>query len=129
MLPPKVMLLIIHTFTIFAGLLKFEYGKLFVKPIDLKMLVTNTLRGGGMIVQPLKILVWNKGVGNCTNLTIIRTKLFIWHSLRLNADLVDTALQKKFKTVLQILRPKPKLWKKLYFYKWYIFNVKIHFFF
>ena len=32
-------------------------------------------------------------------------------------------------TILQTLPAKPKLWKNLYFYKYYIFNVKIHFFF
>ena len=38
------------------------------------------------------------------------------------------SVTKKFMTILQILVAKPKLWKKLYFYKEYIFNVKIHFF-
>ena len=51
------------------------------------------------------------------------------HSLRLNADMADTALKKKFNKILQILVAKPKLWKNLHFYKEYIFNVKIHFFF
>ena len=32
----------------------------------------------------------------------------LWHNLRLNANLADTALQKMFKTILQILLAKPK---------------------
>ena len=39
-----------------------------------------------------------------------------------------TQRQKKFMTILQILVANPKLWKNLYFYKEYIFNQKIHFF-
>ena len=38
------------------------------------------------------------------------------------------SITKKFKTILQILLAKPKLWTNLYFYKLYIFNVKINFF-
>ena len=34
---------------------------------------------------------------------------------------------KKFMTILQILMAKPKLWKKLYIHREYIFNVKINF--
>ena len=36
--------------------------------------------------------------------------------------------KKKFMTIWQILVARPKLWKNLYFYKKYIFNVKILFF-
>jgi hypothetical protein len=38
------------------------------------------------------------------------------------------SVTKKFMTILQILVAKPKLWKYLYFYKEYIFNLKDHFF-
>ncbi len=38
------------------------------------------------------------------------------------------SVTKKFMTILQILVAKPKLWKNLYFYKEYIFNLKIKFF-
>ena len=38
------------------------------------------------------------------------------------------SVTKQFMTIYQILVSKPKLWKKLYFYKQYIFNIKIHFF-
>jgi hypothetical protein len=38
------------------------------------------------------------------------------------------SVTKKFMTILQILVAKTKWWKNLYFYKKYIFNLKIHFF-
>ena len=39
------------------------------------------------------------------------------------------SVTKKFVKILQILLAKHRFWKKLYCYKQYIFNVKIHFFF
>jgi hypothetical protein len=38
------------------------------------------------------------------------------------------SVTKMFMTILQILVAKPNLWKNLYFYKKYIFNLKIPFF-
>ena len=61
--------------------------------------------------------------------TYTRFMATLKHRLRLNADVADKALQKKFKTILQILAAKPKLWKNLYFYKQYILNVTINFLF
>ena len=40
----------------------------------------------------------------------------------------EHSVTKKFMTILQILVAKSKLWKNLYFYKEYIFNLKIDFF-
>ena len=39
------------------------------------------------------------------------------------------SVNKNCMTILQILVAKPKLWKILYFYKQYMFNVRVHFFF
>ena len=52
-----------------------------------------------------------------------------WHMTQFEIECMcgGHSVTKKFMTILQMLVAKPKLWKNLYFYKEYIFNLKINF--